>query len=106
MVARCDVDVDGSIAGDGEIHYRVARHDGGQHHAARGFDFDPVNSDVDFLVTYDLAEQAPSLEAYFGLTNDLAALLGLPVDLVMSGAVRNPFVRADIERSREPLYAA
>ena len=74
--------------------------------AARGFDFDPVNSDVDFLVTYDLAEQAPSLEAYFGLTNDLAALLGRPVDLVMSGAVRNPFVRADIERSREPLYAA
>ena len=48
----------------------------------------------------------PTLTAYFDLQEELTALLGYPVDLVMSGAVRNPYIRADIERSREPLYAA
>ncbi len=66
----------------------------------------PGRSDVDLLVSYDPAAPPPSLTAYFDLQEKLAALLGYPVDLVMSGAVRNPYIRADIERSREPLYAA
>jgi len=28
------------------------------------------------------------------------------VDRVMAGSVRNPYVRAGIERSRQPVYAA
>jgi hypothetical protein len=32
--------------------------------------------------------------------------LGRPVDLVMDGAVENPFIQAGIERSRHLLYAA
>ncbi|MSP02688.1 MAG: DNA polymerase III subunit beta [Acetobacteraceae bacterium] len=74
--------------------------------AARGTDFNPGRSDVDLLVTYDPHEPAPGLADYFDLTDQLAALLGHPVDLVMSGAVRNPFVRADIERSKQSIYAA
>ena len=74
--------------------------------AARDNDFEPGRSDVDFLVTYDPGEAAPSLSDYFELTDQLAALLGCPVDLVMSGAVRNPFVHADIERTKQPVYAA
>ena len=49
---------------------------------------------------------APNLTAYFDLNEQLSALLGRPVDLVMSGAVRNPFIRADIERWKQPVYAA
>lgn len=74
--------------------------------AARGTDFDPVRSDVDLLVTYDPDLPRPGLEEYFALRDELSALFRRPVDLVMSGAVRNPFVRADIERSKELLYAA
>jgi predicted nucleotidyltransferase len=73
--------------------------------AARGEDFDPQRSDVDFLVEFD-ASTAPTLDLFFSLRDQLAALMGRPVDLVMAGAVRNPFIRADIERSREMVYAA
>jgi predicted nucleotidyltransferase len=74
--------------------------------AARVSDFDPVRSDVDFLVTYDPEAPAPDLRQYFDLTEQLSALLGYPVDLVMSGAVRNPIVRDDIDRGKQTLYAA
>jgi len=74
--------------------------------AARGTDFDPARSDVDLLVTYDPDIPRPGLAEYFNLRDELSALLGRPVDLVMSGAVRNPFIRADIEQARELLHAA
>jgi predicted nucleotidyltransferase len=74
--------------------------------AARGDDFDASRSDIDLLVTYYPDAPGPSLAEYFDLRDQLAALLGREVDLVMAGAPRNPFVRADIERSKELLYAA
>jgi uncharacterized protein len=74
--------------------------------AARGSDFDPARSDVDLLVTYDPDAPRPTLEEYFGFQEQLEALFGRSVDLVMAGAVRNPFIRADIERFRELVYEA
>ena len=72
--------------------------------AARGTDFDPARSDVDLLVRY-LPEREPDLFRHFELRDALADRLGRPVDLVIETAVRNPFIRAGIERSRQPLYA-
>lgn len=74
--------------------------------AARGEDFDPRHSDIDFLVEFDRARVKPTLGTFFELLDQLAALLGRPVDLVMAGSIRNPFIQADIERSRETVYAA
>lgn len=73
--------------------------------AARGADFDLSRSDVDFLVSYDFRTPGPDLAAHFELRDQLAELLARPVDLVMAGAVRNPFLRAEIERSKRVLYA-
>lgn len=73
--------------------------------AARAADFDPERSDVDLLVTY-LPGHTPNIGDYADLRDALTELLGRPVDLVMAKAVRNPFVRAAIERSRQPLYGA
>lgn len=73
--------------------------------AARETDFDPARSDVDLLVSY-LPAHAPSLGDDLALRDALAELLGRKVDLVTADAVRNPFIRAGIERSRRPLYAA
>ena len=74
--------------------------------AARG-DFDHARSDVDFLVEFDRDHpQALSLRAYFGFKEALEQLLGSPVDLVEASAVRNPYLKASIERSCEPLFAA
>jgi uncharacterized protein len=69
-------------------------------------DFNVATSDIDFLVEFDPESSLPALETYFGLKEDLEALFGRPVDLVMPGAVRNPYVRAEIERDRQLLYAA
>lgn len=74
--------------------------------AARGDDFDPARSDVDFLVELDIDAPMSLYDAYFGLQRGLQSLLGREVDLISSGAVENPFVRASIERNREPVYGA
>jgi hypothetical protein len=72
--------------------------------AARGSDFDPARSDVDLLVTYEPEAPRPTLDEYFGLREQFEALFGRSVDLVMAGAVRNPYIRADMERSKELVY--
>ncbi len=75
--------------------------------AARGEDFDPVNSDADFLVAFDPAAASLSpLEQYFGLAGALERLLGRSVDLVEAGALRNPFVLASVNQTREVVYAS
>jgi predicted nucleotidyltransferase len=74
--------------------------------AARGDDFDPARSDVDFLVELDTDAPLSLYDTYFGLQRDLQTLLGREVDLISPAAVDNPYVRASIERNREPVYAA
>jgi hypothetical protein len=74
--------------------------------AARGDDFDPGESDADFLVEFGPDRGLPPLEQFFGLAEALEDLLGRPVDLIEPQAVVNPFVLAGINRSRELVYAA
>jgi len=74
--------------------------------AARG-DFDPRRSDIDFLVEFDRGHpDALSLKTFVGLKESLEDLFGRPVDLVEPGAMRNPYIKADIEGSREPVFEA
>jgi hypothetical protein len=73
--------------------------------AARG-DFDPERSDIDFLVEFDRSTPQHPFDAYFGLREALEELLGRPVDLVEAGVVRNPYLRASIDGSREPVFEA
>ena len=68
--------------------------------------FDPRRSDLDFLVQFDPASPAVMAERYFGLLEDLGTLFGMPVDLVMDTAIRNPFFRQAVDESRTLLYAA
>jgi len=69
-------------------------------------DFDPASSDLDFLVEFEAGNGSRALDTYFGLKEALERLFGRHVDLVMPDAVRNPYVKADIERSRKLIYAA
>ncbi len=70
-------------------------------------DFDPERSDVDFLVEFDRSHpEAMSFDTYFGLKESLERLLGRPVDLVESSAVRNPYLKAEFEESRVALFEA
>lgn len=69
-------------------------------------DFDAERSDVDFLVEFADDPSIDLFGAYMGLREALSEVLARPVDLVMLSAVRNPYVRADIEAHRQVFYAA
>ena len=74
--------------------------------AARGADFDPLTSDVDLLVEFEMDDDRASLQQYFDFADALRQTLDRSVDLVESGAVRNPYLLAAIDRSRELIYAS
>ena len=67
--------------------------------------FDETSSDVDFLVEFrdDVVDR---FDAYFSLKESLEALLGRPVDLVSSGALKNPYFAASVQESGQEIYAA
>jgi len=69
-------------------------------------DFDPDRSDVDLLVEFDATSGIDRFDAFFGLKDELEALLGRPVDLVSPAALENPYFAASVERTRHELYAA
>src|ERR1700722_3923057 len=73
--------------------------------AARGADFDPAKSDADFLVEFDKDSGMSALDQFLGFSEALGRLLGRSVDLVEVSAVRNPCLRATINRSKELIYA-
>ncbi len=74
--------------------------------ALRAAQFDGAESDLDFLVEFQPLGPGQKADAYFGLLEGLEALFHLPVDLVVTRAIRNPFFRQAIEKNRTPLYAA
>jgi uncharacterized protein len=69
-------------------------------------DFDARRSDIDLLVEFEAMRDGGYADAYFGLREALEALFEREVDLVSLASVRNPYIRADIERTRTLLYAA
>ena len=74
--------------------------------AARGIDFDPNTSDVDFLVEF-LPPELPGLfKRYMNLLDDLRTSLGRSVDLLEPEAIRNKYLQEAINRSREIVYEA
>ena len=68
--------------------------------------FDPATSDLDFLV--DFAEVPPGKrsKAYFGLMFGLEDLYSRDVDLVVTGAIDNPYFLKSVNKSRQVVYAA
>jgi len=69
-------------------------------------DFRPDESDLDLLVEFVPMEPYERVDAYFGMLEELRVLLNVKVDLVMVGAVKNPYIAQEIERTKELLYAA
>ena len=86
-------------------HYDVARLEvfGS---AARGGDFDPEACDADFLVECDPGSALRPFCRYFDLGDALSNGLDRRVDPVELRAVRNPYLRASINRSRGLVYRA
>lgn len=62
-------------------------------------------SDLDFLVEFAPPLGPGYADRYFGLLEALEALFGRPVDLVVASAIKNPYFRESVEKTRELLYA-
>ena len=73
--------------------------------SAAGGDFDLERSDVDVLVEFSF-EVGGGIRVYFALKDGLERILGRPVDVVSARAIRNPYFSAQVQATREPLYAA
>ena len=73
--------------------------------AARS-DFDPAASDVDFFVEFISYDDPAIADHWFGLQEDLAALLGRTVDLTSLRTAKNPYFLEVANRHRMELYAA
>ena len=69
-------------------------------------DFRPGESDLDLLIEFGPMQGYQKAIAYFDLLNGLQSLLGVDVDLVMKGALANPYLAREIEQSRQLLDAA
>lgn len=72
--------------------------------SAASDDFDPERSDVDFLVTFGREPEPRRFGTYLNLERDLSELIGRSVDLVESGAIRNPFFRRSVDGTKVELY--
>ena len=71
---------------------------------ARGTDFDPETSDADFLVEFKPLNGRYSFHRYLDFVEHMEQTLGRKVDLVEPAAIRNKYLRAAIDKSRELVY--
>ena len=69
-------------------------------------EFDPETSDLDFLVSLQEMDFGEYADAYFGLLQGLQELFDRHIDLVMDSAIKNPYFRQELEKTRMLLYAA
>lgn len=71
--------------------------------AALREDFDSEQSDLDLVVEFAPMLPQEHADSYFGLLEALEDLLGRCVDLVEIGAVRNLYLRREIEERKQTL---
>ena len=68
-------------------------------------DFDPDQSDLDFVVEFNDFTVANAADRYLGLMVDLEELFHRRIDLVSYLAIRNPYFKQIVDQTRVMLYA-
>ena len=69
-------------------------------------DFDSGRSDLDFIVEFNNFNVDNAADRYLGLMVDLEDLFGRKIDLVSYRAIRNPYFKQVVDKTRIKLYAA
>ena len=68
-------------------------------------DFGP-ESDIDLQVEFDRDCGLDAFEQYFGFKEAVEQLIEREVDLTVADAVKNHAFRAEVERTKTPVYVA
>jgi len=68
--------------------------------------FRPGESDLDFLVEFEPLPAGAYADTYFGLLEALERLCGVPADLVVASAIKNPYFRQAVDQTKTLLYEA
>ena len=66
--------------------------------------FNPNSSDIDLVVKVDIQDPADRGEALLSLWDKLEALFKRKVDLLTDESIKNPYLRANIDRTKKLIY--
>lgn len=66
--------------------------------------FIPATSDLDFIADFADTTPANYPDRYFDFAEALERLFGRPVDLLTQRAIRNPYFKAEVERTAQVVY--
>lgn len=69
-------------------------------------DFDPQDSDLDFLVEFESAPPVAYAQAFFTLKEGLEALFNRQVDLLTQSSLANPYFRRRVAAELQTVYAS
>lgn len=84
------------------IDYRVQRLD--LFGSAVTGQYNPEESDLDFVVEFQPLPAGEYADAYFGLLESLEQLSDCPVDLIIGSAIKNPYFLQSVEKTRTAVY--
>lgn len=65
--------------------------------------FDPATSDLDFIVQMQGERESGYAQRFCNLAQELEVLYQRPVDLLTERMIRNPYFKAEVQRTRRPL---
>jgi predicted nucleotidyltransferase len=66
--------------------------------------FDPGKSDIDLVIKVDIDDPVDRGEALLSLWDKLEALFKRKVDLLTEDSIRNPYLKANINRTKKLIY--
>lgn len=66
--------------------------------------FAPATSNLDFVAEFADTQAADYADRYFDFAETLEHLFNRPVDVLTKRAIRNPYFRAEVERTAQVLY--
>jgi hypothetical protein len=63
-----------------------------------------ANSDIDLIVEIDDSDPFLYTDHYFKLKEKLEKLLNRPIDLLEDKAIKNPYLRSEIDKTKVMIY--
>ncbi len=64
------------------------------------------NSDLDIIVEFKEDVNFNHFDSYFLLKKQLQDIFHRPIDVIIDGSVKNPYLKENISRTRKNIYAS